>query len=160
MKRCEYDRLVKLVGNLASEGAAREFARIADTLVDESRYIDGIRKFCDRYGEIVVRELRQHATYGMVDGWDLCKVLIDLDVEVDYARSGGYPGHYSKFRMMQGVDFDYNEGNRPIEEWNDGKLVALCSNVFRALADMGLVERAPFKTSNNGHERNAWRICD
>lgn len=31
MKRCEYDRLVKLVGNLATEGAAQEFASIAGT---------------------------------------------------------------------------------------------------------------------------------
>lgn len=157
MKRKEYDRLVKLVGNLASEGAAQEFARIADTMVDESRYIDGIRKFCDRYGEIVVNELRKSATYGMVDGQDMRRVLVAFDVEVDYARENG---HYTMFRMMQGIDFDYNEGNRPIGELSDGKLVALCANVFHVLADMNLVERVPFKKIVDGSVRRAWRICD
>lgn len=157
MKRCEYDRLVKLVGNLATEGAAQEFARIAGTLVDGSRYADGIRKFCDQYGEIVVNELRKDAMFGMVDGEDLRRALVALDVEVDYVRKDG---RYTMFRMMQGVDFDYNEGNRPIEELCYSKIVALCSNVFHALADMGLVERTLFKTAIDGSIRRAWRICD
>ena len=157
MKRCEYDRLVKLVGNLASEGAAQEFARIAGTLVDGSRYADGIRKFCDQYGEIVVNELRKYTMQGMVDGEDLRRVLVALDVEVDYARKNG---RYTMFRMMQGVDFDYNEGNRPIEEFGYSKIMALCSNVFHVLADMGLVERTLFKTTIDGSIRRAWRICD
>ena len=157
MKRCEYDRLVKLVGNLASEGAAQEFARIAGTLVDGSRYADGIRKFCDQYGEIVINELRKDTMYGMVDGENLRRALVALDVEVDYARKDG---HYTMFRMMQGVDFDYNEGNRPIEELGYSKIVALCSNVFHVLADMGLVERTLFKTTIDGSIRRAWRIRD
>lgn len=134
MRRCEYDRLVKLVGNLASEGAAQEFARIAGTLVNGSRYADGIRKFCDRYGEIVVNELRKNTMHGMVDGEDMRRALVALDVEVDYARKDG---RYTMFRMMQGVDFDYNEGNRPIEELDYSKIVALCSNVFHALRRYG-----------------------
>lgn len=157
MKRCEYDRLVKLVGNLASEGAAQEFARIADALVDGSRYAEGVRKFCDRYGEIVINELRKDAMFGMVDGEDLRRALVALNVEVDYARKDG---HYTTFRMMQGVDFDYNEGNRPIEELGYSKVVTLCSNVFHVLANMGLVERTLFKTTIDGSVRRAWRICD
>lgn len=157
MKRCEYDRLVKLVGNLATEGAAQEFARIAGTLVDGSRYADGIRKFCDQYGDIVVNELRKDAMHGMVDGEDLRRALAALDVEVDYVRKDG---RYTMFRMMQGVDFDYNEGNRPIEELGKGKIMALCSNVFHVLADMGLIERTVFKTTIGGSIRRAWLICD
>lgn len=160
MKRREYDRLVKLVGNLASEGAAREFARIADTLVDESRYIDGIRKFCDRYGEIVVNELRKSAVCGMVDGNDMQGALEALDVHIAYAKAGGCHGYYSLFRMAQGVDFDYNDIDRPIRELSEGMLMALCSNVFYILADMGMVERMPFKKIIGGSIRHAWRICD
>ena len=157
MKRCEYDRLVKLVGDLASDGAAQEFARIAGALVDGSKYGEGVRRFCDRYGEIVVNELRKDTMFGMVDGEDLRRALVALDVEVDYVRKDG---RYTMFRMMQGMDFDYNEGNRPIEELGYSKIVALCSNVFHVLADMGLVERTLFKTTIDGSIRRAWRICD